>query len=31
MDALEDLSGRRHDLSEVAHGEDVFAGHGGAK
>jgi hypothetical protein len=29
VDALEDLSGGGHDLSEVAHREDVFAGHGG--
>ena len=29
VDALEDLAGGGHDLSEVAHREDVFAGHGG--
>ena len=27
MDAFEDLAGGRHDLSQVAHREDVFAGH----
>ena len=27
VDAFEDLAGGRHDLSQVAHGEDVFAGH----
>ncbi len=31
MDALEDLAGGGHDLSEVAHREDVFAGHRAAK
>ena len=27
VNALEDLAGRGHDLSKVAHREDVFAGH----
>jgi hypothetical protein len=28
IDALENLAGGGHDLAEVAHREDVFAGHG---
>ena len=31
IDALEDLAGGGHDLSEVAHREDVFAGHRAGK
>jgi hypothetical protein len=31
VNALEDLAGWGHDLSEVAHREDVFAGHRGRK
>src|SRR5690606_5513639 len=29
VDALEDLAGRGHDLPQVPHREDVFAGHRG--
>ena len=31
IDPLEDLLAGGHDLAEVAHGEDVFAGHRAAK